>query len=39
MRETNPWDWGVVKNTRGDVIPPGACDGFHNKENQRDILK
>lgn len=37
--ERNPWDWGVVVTPDGEIIPPGACDGYHNKANQRELLK
>lgn len=36
--DADAWDWGVVVTPRGEVIPPGACDGLHNKDKQRDPL-
>jgi hypothetical protein len=36
--DTNPWDWGVVKTTDGEIIPPGACEGYHGKDNHRDMV-
>lgn len=32
------WDWGRVVDRDGDPIPPGACDGYHNKHRHRDVL-
>jgi hypothetical protein len=36
--EGNPWDWGVLKTPDGEIIPPGACEGYHGKDNQRDMV-
>lgn len=38
-RTPDQWGWGTVVDPTGEVIPPGACDGLHNKEQQRDLLK
>jgi hypothetical protein len=32
------WDWGVLVSADGEVIPPGACEGYHGKDNQREVL-
>jgi hypothetical protein len=36
--EQNPWDFGRLVSKDGDVIPPGACEGYHNGENQRELV-
>ena len=33
------WDWGQVVTPDGEVIPPGACEGMHNKDEQRELLR
>ena len=29
--ERNPWDWGVLLTKDGEIVPPGACEGYHNE--------
>ena len=38
VADRNPWDWGIVRDKDGNLIEPGACEGYHNGENQRDLL-
>jgi hypothetical protein len=41
MSDPDPdvWDWGVLKDRDGNVIPPGACEGMYGKDKQRDVLE
>lgn len=36
--DEDAWEWGTVMTPGGEVIPPGACEGYHNREKQRDIV-
>jgi len=27
--DANPWDFGILVDQDGRLVPPGACDGYH----------